>query len=533
MADVLPSQLVTSIMAKLYDVLTNGDDTVPQSEDNFFSWATPGIPMESADLEFLSQGLTGVVKKASVAEMVGAGVAAGGAEASALASGSLELTPAMLDQLRAEDAARMYMQAENLARLVDFVPDVTSATNQQFARLNVLNNEGSLSDVYRYVLRMSQVMHNELDDAARQKIEKFRKLLSVTKIKKNLVDDSETEVTEPSPLSQAYHDKMAAYESAALEYNTRRIDALSAANPSAVHYWAMNANILRNKVKHAMNDWVSNGYRNDYEGMAAYIDQVMQRDMALLKQEYRDDLEKARLTGMASGSDFFYTSLIPGNFAKAGGWTTFTFTGVDLKSHASSTHSTKKWQTQAAAGYLGIFGGKGGGGSNTSRTEFKNSFDSSKIEVSFQICQVPIVRPWFKPAFLLSKSWRFDQNNPEAKNEIVSDGGKPGKGLMPAYPTAVIFIRDLRLFVGHASGLSEFVSEHTSSSAGGGGFLAIGAFHGGGTYNRATTTGNTERTNESHFDGQELKVPGMQVAGFKCHVLPKSPDPLGSITAWI
>ena len=103
------------------------------------------------------------------------------------------------------------MQAENFARLVDFVPDVTSANNEQFARLNVLNNEGSLSDIYRYVLRIAQVMRTErVPDATKEKIEKFRKLLTVTTTKKNLIDDSETEVSEPSPLSKAYFEKMAA-----------------------------------------------------------------------------------------------------------------------------------------------------------------------------------------------------------------------------------------------------------------------------------------------------------------------------------
>lgn len=533
MADVLPSQLVSSVMAKLYDVLTNGDETVPQSEDNFFSWATPGIPVEEADFDFLSQGLTGVVKKAAIGELVGVGAGAGGAGGTAPEGSPIELTPALLDRLRAENSAGLYMQAENLARLVDFVPDVTSATNDQFARLNVLNNEGSLSDIYQYVLRMSQVMQTELPAATKEKIEKFRKLLTVTKTKKNLTDDSETEVTEPSPLTQAYFEKMAAYEDAALEYNNRRIDALSAADPRAVHYWSMNASILRNKVKHAMNDWVSNGYKNDYEQIAAFIDQVMRRDMALLKQEYRDDLEKARLTGLASGSDFFYTSLIPGNFARSSGWTQFRFTGADMQSHTASTYSTKKWNAKAAGGFLGVFGGKGGGGSSSSRSEFQGSFNSDKSDLSFQICQVPIVRPWFKPAFLLSKSWRFDQSNPEAKDEIVSDGGKPSKGLMPAYPTAIVLIRNLKLSLGHASGFSEFVSEHASTSAGGGGYFSIGPFNAGGSYNRATTSGSTQRNQKYHWEGQEMNVNGMQVVGFKCHLMPKSPSPLTSITAWI
>ena len=45
MADITPSVLSNAIMGKLYDVLTNGDATVPKSPDNFFSWETPGVPL--------------------------------------------------------------------------------------------------------------------------------------------------------------------------------------------------------------------------------------------------------------------------------------------------------------------------------------------------------------------------------------------------------------------------------------------------------------------------------------------------------
>ena len=65
------------------------------------------------------------------------------------------------------------MQAENFARMVDFVPDVTRASNDQFARLNVLNNEGGLSDIYQYILRMSQVMHTELSEEIKKRSRSF------------------------------------------------------------------------------------------------------------------------------------------------------------------------------------------------------------------------------------------------------------------------------------------------------------------------------------------------------------------------
>jgi hypothetical protein len=530
MPDVLPSELMNSVMAKLYDVLTNGDEEVPQSEDNFFSWATPGIPVEASDFEFLSQGLTGVVKQADIEAMVP--VAAGGGDGAAAAPPP-EITPAMLEQLRAQDTAQLYMQAENFARLVDFVPDVTSASNEQFQRLSIMNNEGSLSDRYRYTLRMSQVMETELPEETKKKIEKYRNLLTVTTKKKNLLDDTETEVTGPSPVTQAYFEKMAAYEEKVLEYNTRRIDAMTASDARSVHFFATNASTLRNRVKAAMADWVANGYKNEYEEIAAFIDQVSQRDMALLKQEYRDDLEKARLTGLASGSDFFYTALVPGNFAQATGWTEFGFTSGNYSSEASSNYSSKKWEAKARGGFLGVFGGSGGGGSSSDRKEYATSFNSDHFGLNFFIAQVPIVRPWLKEAFLVSKAWRFDQNNPDAKSDVLNDGGTPPKGLIPAYPTTALFIRDLNLTFAESSGFSNFMAENESSHAGGGGSVSWGPFNLGGSYSRSSASGSTQRSHGFKFDGQTMKVPGMQLIGFKCHILPKSPDPLSTITEWI
>jgi hypothetical protein len=523
MALVEPSVMVNSIMGKLYNILTNGDDTVPQSEDNFFSWATPGIPIEAGDFEFLSQGLTGIVKKAKLDEIRGA----------ESATDKPEISPQMLESLRAQDTAGLYMQAENFARLVDFVPDLASTTNNQFARLSVMNNEGTLSERYEYILRMSQIMKTELPEDTKQKIEKFRSLLSVTKTKKNLIDDTETQVTEPSPLVVVYNQKMGEYENAALEYNSHRIDALTADNVKAVHYWAINANILRNKVKAAMADWVSNGYKSDYEQIAAFIDQVMQRDMALLKQQYRDDLEKARLTGMASGSDFFYTSLVPGNFMKASGWTEFGFSSADFNSSSNSSYNFSSRSTSAAGGWLGIFGGGGSASSAQGQSQSSVRFDSSRFGMGFKITQVPIVRPWFKTAFLVSKLWRFDQNNPEAKDDVVSDGGKPAKGLIPAYPTSLICIKDLSLCFANSSGFAEAQSSWERSSASGGGAIHLGPFHLGGSHSRSSASG--QRSSQYHYDSQTqtMTVPGAQVIGFKCHIMPKSPDPNSSITQWI
>lgn len=532
MPEVMPSAIANAIMGKLYDVLTNGDETVPKSEDNFFSWCTPGIPTDPSDYQFLTQGLTGVVKKPAAEAMLAAAAGGGPAGGTGAATPAAGLTPAQLDQLRASDTAQLYAQAEALSRIVDFVPDVARIDNDQFAKFAVMNDEGTLSEIYERTLKMSQVMRSDLTDEQKKQIEKFRSLLVSTTTKTDIITNDKVEVTGPSPLVQAYHEKLAAYDAAALDYNTARIDALAADNPRAVHNWAINANILRDRVRAAMEDWIATGYKEDYEKIAAFILQVSQRDLSLLKQQYLDDLDKAKLTGLASGSDFYFSSLVPASFATSAGWSRFWFGSGDFSSHANSKFDASGWSAQASAGFFG-FGAHGGASHDESKFTYDGTFNSDNFSLSFEIAQIPIVRPWFKSSYLVSKTWRFDPGNPDVKNDLLSDGGRPPKGLVPAYPTSVVFIRNLNMEIGHSDSFSHFLDQHSSSAQGGGGGFSFGPFSCGGSASHYTTSGVTQRDYGSSWNGHGLSVPGMQIAGFKCHVLPKSPNPSPDIQSWV
>jgi hypothetical protein len=534
MPDITPSVLANAIMGKLYDVLTNGDATVPKSADNFYSWATPGIPVDADDFQFLTQGFTGVVKPAAartLLQAVGAGSASQSNGSGDNPSPQPALTDAQLAQLRAQDTAGLYQQAEFFARLVDFVPDVSRLNNEHFATLSVMNNEGTLSEIYERVLTFSQVMATQLPADVQQKIARFRSLLVATTEKTDLITGDKVLVTGPSPLVQAYTDKMAAYENAALEYNSHRIDALAADDPRAVSYWAINATTLRNKVKAAMADWITNGYKEQYEQIAAYIAQVEGRDLTLLKQAYLDDLQKAKLTGLASGSDFYYTALTPANFATSAGWTPFYFNSGNFASYANATFKASGWETRAGGGFLGIFGGGGGGGSS-SRNAYIGLFNSDHCSMRFEIAQIPLLTPWLKKSYLTSKTWRFDPGNPDVKNDLLSDGGSPPRGLLTAYPTSLIFVRNLSLDFGNNSSFLHYLDEQRSSHAGGGS-VAIGPFFLGGSASHWSQEHNMQRDWGYSYTNQGVKVPGMQIVGFKCHILPKSPNPSPDITAWV
>lgn len=504
LSNILPDQLMHSVLGKLYEILTGGDATVPASKDNFFSWCSPGIPIRAEDLRFLSKGVSGVYTPQKDSE-----------------GNIIELTEEEKNVIRATDTGWLYQQAENFARLVDFVPDVTAAANNQLSKLSIHHNEGTLSDVYKYALQFSQVANTELSQEEKAKVEKFRELLQVKRIKKDLITDEETEVIEPSPLVVLYNEKMAAYVDAVLEYNTYRVDALAADNPRAVHFWAMNASSLRKKVQAAMADWITNGYKNEYEGIAARIDQIMSKDLSLLKAEYKDTLERAKLTGLASGSDFYYTSLVPGNFM-TGGWTKFSFSSSDYARHSSSKYTS--YGGGASAGFLGIGASAGYQHKDSSKNQ---KINASNFKLTFEMCQVPIVRPWLKTPFLTSKAWKLDPGSPEvqSRGEFLSDGAVPPNGILPAYPTAVLFIRNLVLDFGkyNSEYASIFKSDKAETSVGWGPF-SVDAHYSSGSYKSDLT---------SHSETQGISVRGMQIIGFNCHVLPKSPDPLPNIKNWI
>lgn len=461
---------------------------------------------------------------------------------------STPLTSAEIEALCADDASFKYICAENFANLVDFVPDVTQRREDGKTALTVLYNEGSLSDRYKYALRMSQVMDYEVPADVQKKIDKFRKLLTQKEKKVDLITEEETTITTESELVKLYNEKMAKYTEALIEYNNIHKEALAGKDQAAVHEWALNGKAYYQKVKAAYNDWVNNGYKEEYEQISAYISQVMDRSMTMLKEEYKELLSQAALSGVAT--DFLYTTISPSNFAKSKGWSKFSFSKANYDSFDTEkvkNHSFHLGVDVKAKAY-NLFRSASVNDKTSYDTE-KNSqrnlasYNLNQFSLSFEVCQVQIVRPWFKSAFLSSKFWRFDENNLDCKGEMLSDGGTPPKGLLPAYPTSIIFVRNLELDFGSESALKMFThqyentdfSSHTDFSVAGfgvgGGILGSVS----GSLDIKNNNSSSRDTNRSNMrqQGSKLYIDGMQIIGYNCHVLEKSPNPNPDITKWV
>ena len=326
--------------------------------------------------------------------------------------------------------------------------------------------------------------------------------------------------TEDSPLTVAYTEKQSEYEVALNEYNNLIIDGLSATgkDPEAVRRVqaaARMSKFLSDKVNSAYKRWVSQGYKNEFEQMNAYIHQATQKSMVMYKDALQQKYEGARLDNIAIGGElgkFYFTTLVPGNFATSGGWTQFTFFDQDYHTHYKK--STEKWGASARVN-LGFvrFGGSGGG----SKEQISSSVDMSKFRISLKFAQVPILRPFMDPGLFTMRGWRLGKewfdNYP---NQTVSDGNADPKGRLIAYPITALFIRDVEITSSELASQYDSLQKHVS----GGGSAGFGPIRVGGSY----SYGKEKRDTSFHRAGDTLKIPGMQLIGFINHTVPKCPD---------
>jgi hypothetical protein len=464
---------------QIYHTVIGGDDKVPPPKNTFLTWCQPGMAFTANDFDFCG---TGVYSAAT-----------------------------------AEDMRNRLQHAFNLSVLFDFIPDTGAPySNSRQEGMFKPDAEKRLSEMYREILRFSKVVKYQPTAEETAKLAKFRGLLTTTKKVKDLITDEEKEVTDDGPVVKAYNDKQANYLAAVTEYNAKRIAAAAASGSdgkAAVADWSMNAQTYYLKVKSAADAWTSAGYRNEVDEMNAYINQVTQRKMVLWKQQLMENYDKAQITGTDIPIAFPYTTVVPGNFATSGGWTSM---GVSQDHVAwSNSNSTSSWNAGAGVSF-GLFsiGGSAGG----TKTEVSADVQVNSFNLSFDLTQVLVVRPGFYPEWFANRGWTLRKGEGWTFSDLPSDGGNPPKGEFIGYATQAIMARNV------AIRSSEFVSAYNKvqSSVGGGGSVGWGPFKLSGGYSHSS--GN--ESFQSDAKGEWLRVPGIQCIAFVNHLIGKSPNPL-------
>ncbi len=497
---------MNSVLGKISDVLLNGDgQVVPRSDAHYLSFMSPGIPMLENSFNYALEGFGGVARQNATIEKLDQAV---GSKEPTIDPGAL-----------AADARHKYQSAEAFAALCDLVPDTSGIVDS--GRINTWQPETRVSQAYAIALQFSQVYNVEPDEETKRKIERWRSLLQTTKTETDLVTEEKVEKTVESDLVKKYREKMLAYYGEVYAYNNMKISAMAGQDENAVHQFAVNGPLMQMKVRAAENDWISNGYRDEYDRITAAIAAVEGRSFALLKQRYKEDFFRSLLTSPSSGANFLYTAPTPADFARAGsGWSHFYYNSSSWKSNHSFTSSS----TSGGGGFsLGCFSIGGGGG--VERKRWEGSLNAENFTLSMNMARVPIYRPAVNLTFLRSGFWRFDQQNLQYKNTLLSDGKKPANGLMPAITTDCIFVKDLLLSFGEYN--SHYLREYEKVSGGGG--FSFGPFHLGGQHSSVSD----KSSYEANWSNQGVRVDGLQLIGFLCYMLPKCPDPNPNITIWI
>ncbi|MDI9635241.1 hypothetical protein QM565_05480 [Geitlerinema splendidum] len=478
MSDSESSKLMKSLLGKLYQVLTAGDGPAEASSDNFISWCVPGIPFKSEELLFASKA-TG-------------------------ASG--------------DEERDLLLQASNFSRFVNFVPDVSGVYDTKKQETTYNQSGNLLWNIYSNVLQYSEISNaGELTDSQKQQLERWNGLLVETYEEEDIITGAKKQKTRPGSLVRAYKDKQQAYIQACLTYNSKRLAAMASETPEDVRDWRYNASLYRMSVQNAMDAWVSEGYKNEYEQITSAIDQITRRSLVLWKRKLDDNLDKSKQTDI-NGQNFYLTTFWPARFASATeGWTKFDFKQESVRAY--SNYETNGWSVDVSATY-GLFSGSLSNKGEISTTNDK--LDVSNFSMSFEIIQVPILRPWFSPEFLTNAAWRFKSGLGMSE---LSSGGRPPKGSLPAYPTTAIFIRNLKADFGELHNEASTYKRDISTGVS----VGYGPFRLSGSYRNAY--GESKFNSEVNQEG--LSANGLQLIAFKCAVLPKSPNPSSDIKSWI
>lgn len=220
-----------------------------------------------------------------------------------------------------------------------------------------------------------------------------------------------------SPALAIYKQCRDQYLAAEQTYKSAQIAASVTQDTTAKAKWqSTDEPRLRQAVAASMADWSEKGKKATIEAaqaeVSAYEARLPRKAWMAWRSAYNPDLDL--FTDAASNASCGPSGFAPADII-AGTWPTFTLTADEI--HGLAAQAPKELQA--------IFGETG---------------TSAIASLSFEFRSAAVVRTWFNAASFDSRFWKFDGGLPD-----LSDGNTPPKGAWPAYVTAVVFARNIRV----------------------------------------------------------------------------------------
>jgi hypothetical protein len=497
---------INNVLGETIDQIVNGKDRlspaekgklngdVPFKNANFFSWCTPGLPVRPQDFAFLK----GVRKPLDYAKWK-------------------DLPEAERESKTGDATYVLTVAMDNFSLLVDTVPSKSGVVDS----VQVWEPQNRISHIYESVLKNSEVADTVISPDAQERINKIRANLVET-VEKVDADTGEKFTEErPSKLIMAYNKYAEEYLTAYGKYVDLMVGAVNG-NAATVQKASMLGPQAYKTVTAAYDMWESQGQKSKYEKMVADLSQLEGVSMSLLKREYLDIFNRSKRTSLIDFLDYNVARLVPAGFYESAGWTKFSFSSSQLQKT-----DTSKTQKYGGGARFGFFGGATG---SHKRLDSANSINFEGASMSFELCQVPIIRSWFREDFLMSTKWRLkaesDAGSAINPGEILSNGDPANpQGKLFAYPTVIIFARNISVTKSLYSALS---TEANRNSGGSGGF-SLGPFSMGASASHNKTEMHREVTQQNDM----VTVEGGSILGFRNHILGVSPNSDKNIKNWI
>lgn len=284
----------------------------------------------------------------------------------------------------------------------------------------------------------------------------------------------------------------------------------------------------RRKLRHKLKQWQSMGKKNQVERIQNIIAAMEQGGMVEYRDRLQETLENMRfdVNLVADAVDnTFYTGLTPANIMSAEGWTKVSLSNSKTRNHFNATDTSFSGKVGFPLPWAGMSVGLSAGHSKSTKLEEKEGEASS---VEFEIAQALITRKWFDPAYLKCRKWTMtDPETGDSLNAlsdddfVISDGNFPHpEGALPAYTTAVILVRNVKIRSTKMKSLVDEMEKKTDIS-GNLSFAGFSMFGGGGKYSRA----ETDKLFEFDESTGTLTMLGTHIVAFKGAMVPKAPNP--------
>jgi len=371
-------------------------------------------------------------------------------------------------------------------------------------------SDRKVDSYYRRVLDETIRPVVTLNNTEKKRLDAAQSLLTRLVDAVDLTSGGTKKVPADTPLYEAYQERMTDYLNALTAYKSLQANFLSRPDdPKVQAEWFTKSAIVQQQVKMKYDRWLAGGKKTIEEA----LDTIEELGRGTGERWRRlEDLFKLGEQTTAEGTKYFFTKYFPAKFwddAHASAWTKFSMSHEEVHTvdESSSTSwggggsfSTGLWSIGASASYA------------EQKQRFKSDGQISGLEV--ELIRVPIRRSWWDPTLFWDRGWKFD---PQVSNLILSDGAIPPSGEMISYPTAMICAKGLKLGIEMKSEENTHVATQFSAS----GSVGWGPFSVKGNYSR-----NTDRkTHDFVRTAAGIEAAGMQVIGFVCELLPKSPNP--------